>query len=101
MKEFKKVPFVESNVIYIPNANLFEHFVVSINNVNTRVYLRRYIADSQTGKAKEARDLEPEQTLIDSFNPGDLVDLVLHDYHWRISDRSGIKYYLISISKSL
>ena len=99
--EIKKAVFVESNVRYIPQQNLYEHFVVSIKDVKTKIYLRRHNADPQTGRSTGPRDLKSEQALIESFSPGDLVDLTLGTYEWRMGDRSGTKYYLFSIARSL
>lgn len=100
-KEIRRAVFVESNVRYIPHENPYEHFVVSIKDVRTKIYLRRHNVDSKTGKTTGPRDIEDEQTLIENFRPGDLVDLTLNTYEWRFEDRSGTKYHLISIARSV
>lgn len=99
-REIKRAVFVESNVQYIPNVNLLEHFVVSIKDAKVKIYLRRYNVDPETGRTTEERNIKSEQDLIESFNPGDLVDLTLSAYEWRIGDRSGTRYSLISIARS-
>jgi hypothetical protein len=100
-KEIRRAVFVESNVRYIPHENLYEHFVVSINDVRTKIYLSKYNVNPQTGGITGPRDIKNEQDLIESFNPGDLVDLTLNTREWRINDRRGTQYYLISIARSL
>jgi hypothetical protein len=95
--EIKDAKFVQSNVRYVEGVTLLENFVVSINNVKRRVYLRRHNVDPVTGRSTGARDLENEQTLIESFNPGDLVNLTLYAWAWRVGKREGTKYYLVSI----
>lgn len=100
LKEIQKAVFVESNVQYIQNENPYEHFVVSINDEKTKVYLRRHHVDYQTGRTTGPRNLKSEQDLIESFKSGDLVDLLLNTYEWKLGGRQGTKYYLISISRS-
>jgi hypothetical protein len=98
--KIKKATFVESNVHHIPHQNLLEHFVISINGERIRVYLRRYDVDPQTGRTIGARDLTHEQALIESFNPGDSVDLTVNANDWRLGRRSGTKHHLLSIARS-